>query len=802
MNELPFVSVIMPVRNEAKYIERSLGAVLAQDYPADRMEVIVADGMSEDGTREIIANLKFQNPSSNGNSPTVKVIDNPKKIVAAGLNRAIEASRGEIIVRVDGHCEIVQNYVSRCVGQLLSSGADGVGGVVAAKGDTLTARAIAVAMSSVFGVGNAGFRLHLSQSAWTDTIPFPAYKKSLLDAVGPYDENLVVNEDDEYNYRIIKRGGRLLLLHDLCTHYFCRSKMRLLWRQYFRYGFWKARVLKKHLGQMRIRQAIPSLFILLLSLLVVGLFTGIAPPYPLVFLCASYLCINLIVSFALSLTRGLSLLPLLPIAFLTLHLSYGTGLILGILAALFRRIHKHEIAVVGFIRRVLDSAGKMFSINSYHTSQPRLEKTQDSRLQQSSQSGYPIGVLLSKSLFIFDDQIYYEQENSYGSDEAHILFMIGLSEHFREATFCARVSRHSRQASYSIPKNVTICRIPFYDDVKDLLVRRFYLWPSIFVILLRKIRTSDVLIASWPNPVSFLLLFLNKVLPGKRIFSLLVRQNMTKLVKLRYSGISKLAATLFTRFLDWQVRLWGKDCLFLTLSKETQIELLQSFSHVHRATLPVLSYKVLKGALARNRFESDKRRKTRLLYVGRLAPEKGISILIKAVAFLKSRQGRDIEVCLVGDGEERPALVQLVKKLGLTDVVAFHGYVSFGEQLFAHYSNADIFVLPSLSEGTPNVLIEAMAFGLPIVASRVGGCEELIKDHVTGILTEPGSVQSLQSALQELLDDPGLCARLGLAAQSSAREFMMENQQELILKHIVSRLNAEGVGRHAALSPR
>jgi glycosyltransferase involved in cell wall biosynthesis len=232
------------------------------------------------------------------------------------------------------------------------------------------------------------------------------------------------------------------------------------------------------------------------------------------------------------------------------------------------------------------------------------------------------------------------------------------------------------------------------------------------------------------------------------------------------------------------------------------MELQKNFWHVHRVTLPVLSYKMLENVPARNRPMFDTRMKTRLLYVGRLAPEKGVSILIKAVASLKCQQGKEIELCLVGDGEERPALVQLVKELGLTEVVVFEGYVSFGEWLFAHYRNADIFILPSLSEGTPNVLIEAMAFGLPIVASRVGGCEELIRDRVTGILTEPGSIQSLQSAVQELLDDPALCARLGLAAQSSAREFMMEKQQELILNHIVFRLNAQGVGRHAAVSLR
>src|SRR5262249_42436745 len=148
---LPFVSVIMPIRNESDYIERSLGAVFAQDYPADSLEVIVADGMSGDGTREIVRQWQ-------AGFPHLRVIDNPGRIAPTGLNAAIERARGEVIVRVDGHCEIAPDYISKCVAYLQNDRVDGVGGPLETVGETASARVIAAAMSSRFGVGGAAFR--------------------------------------------------------------------------------------------------------------------------------------------------------------------------------------------------------------------------------------------------------------------------------------------------------------------------------------------------------------------------------------------------------------------------------------------------------------------------------------------------------------------------------------------------------------------------------------------------------------------------------------------------------------------
>ncbi len=251
---LPFVSVIMPVRNEGAYIERSLGSVLDQDYPAGLMEVIVADGRSDDDTREVFARLAAGHPN-------MIMIDNPGKFVATGLNRSVRISRGEIIVRVDGHCEIAPDYVSNCVRHLLAGGIAGVGGPMETIGETAIAQTIAVAMSSKFGVGGSSFRTVKDRNMFVSTVPFPAYWRKDVLAAGPFDEELVRNQDDEYNYRLVASGKKILLAADVHSRYYSRSSLKSLWRQYYQYGFYKVRVMQKHPHQMSIHHFMPALLV-------------------------------------------------------------------------------------------------------------------------------------------------------------------------------------------------------------------------------------------------------------------------------------------------------------------------------------------------------------------------------------------------------------------------------------------------------------------------------------------------------------------------------------------------------------
>jgi len=324
MNHYPFVSVLMPIRNEGLFIARSLGAVLAQDYPFDRIEILVIDGMSSDGSREVVT--EFSTRHSN-----IRLLDNPAGIVPTGLNIALALAAGDVIVRVDGHCEIARDYVRRSVEHLQAEGIDAVGGPLETVGETNMAAAIAAAMSSTFGVGGSAFRTVKGKSMFTDTVAFPAYKRSIVERAGPFDEELVRNQDDEYNYRLRKLGVKILLASDLNARYYSRARLRSLARQYFQYGFWKVRVLQKHSAQMQPRHFVPFAFVLsLMSLMVVAPFSELAQ-WGLGIEVGLYGIANLTASVLSAAKSGWRLLPLLPIVFAILHLSYGFGFMVGLI---------------------------------------------------------------------------------------------------------------------------------------------------------------------------------------------------------------------------------------------------------------------------------------------------------------------------------------------------------------------------------------------------------------------------------------------------------------------------------------
>jgi glycosyltransferase involved in cell wall biosynthesis len=312
----------MPVRNEAAYVGRSLAAVLGQDYPAGLCEVIVSDGMSQDETRQIVE-------AAGRNDPRVRLVDNPGRIAPTGLNAALRAAAGEIVIRVDGHCEIAPDYVRRCVEHLARGEADGVGGSVETVGETPVADAVARAMSSRFGVGDSAFRTLRGETRFADTIPFPAYTRELMNRVGPYDEELVRDQDDEYNYRIRAAGGRLLLAADVRSRYYSRSSIRGVWRQYFQYGFWKVRVLQKHPRQMRLRQFVPPAFVAGWVLLVFAAALHGSARVLLALGLAVYVAAAL--AAAILAAEGLwGRVPAIAATFPALHFGYGAGFLTGL----------------------------------------------------------------------------------------------------------------------------------------------------------------------------------------------------------------------------------------------------------------------------------------------------------------------------------------------------------------------------------------------------------------------------------------------------------------------------------------
>jgi cellulose synthase/poly-beta-1,6-N-acetylglucosamine synthase-like glycosyltransferase len=332
MQNYPFVSLLMPVRNEASFIERSLGAVLTQDYPRDRIEVIVADGLSTDSTREIIDALAKEHPN-------LRVIDNPGMIVATGLNAALGVARGEVVIRVDGHTVIAPDYCRQCVEALRQTGADNVGGRMSAVSDGVFGRAVALATSSRFGIGDARFH-YSDREELVDTVYLGAWRRDVFQRVGMFDEEMVRNQDDEFNYRLRAAGGKILLNPRIKSEYYNRANAFSLWRQYFQYGYWKVRVLQKHPRQMAARQFVPPLFVTTLFFLCVTSPFFIAGRLLLATAAISYSGLSLGASILAARRNNWRLLPVLPIVFAIIHFAYGSGFLLG-LARFWNRWRDH-----------------------------------------------------------------------------------------------------------------------------------------------------------------------------------------------------------------------------------------------------------------------------------------------------------------------------------------------------------------------------------------------------------------------------------------------------------------------------
>ncbi|HYM14039.1 MAG TPA: glycosyltransferase family 2 protein [Dehalococcoidia bacterium] len=317
----PFVTAIVPVRNEARYIERCLYTLARQDYPRERFEVLVVDGRSDDATRPIVSRFAAESMLD------LALLDNPRRKTAAGLNIGLEAARGDVIVRVDGHAAVAPDFVRRSVSALIESGADCVGGVIESEGDTYAGRAIAIAMASRFGVGGAAFRVGGRGAA--DTVAFGAYRRDVFDRIGRFTETIDRGEDDEFNYRLRDAGGTIVLVPGIHARYTVRGGFGGLWRQYFGYGRAKPEVLRRHPSQARLRQLAPAALVLALAAAIARAVSGSAAP--LRALAVVYTGAATIVSLALASQRRWRYLPLLPIAFACLHLSYGLGFIAGLM---------------------------------------------------------------------------------------------------------------------------------------------------------------------------------------------------------------------------------------------------------------------------------------------------------------------------------------------------------------------------------------------------------------------------------------------------------------------------------------
>jgi cellulose synthase/poly-beta-1,6-N-acetylglucosamine synthase-like glycosyltransferase len=322
---IPFVSIIIPCRNEAKFIGECMNSVIAQDYPKDKMEVLVVDGMSEDGTREVIENHIKQYAA-------IKVLDNPDRIVPKALNIGVRNARGQVIIRMDAHNIYEKDYVAQCAKYLYEYDADNVGGICTTLpgSNNLIARSIALSLSHPFGVGNAYFRIGSMKPRYVDTVPFGCYKKEVFEKIGLFDEDLIRNQDDEFNLRLIKNGGKILLVPEIVSYYYARDSLSKLAKMYFQYGYFKPLVALKIGAVLTWRQLIPVFFVgsLILSFLSSLIFKPLVWASFLILL--TYFVVNLAFSFSIAMMKGFKYLPVLPAVFSAIHTSYGVGYLKGI----------------------------------------------------------------------------------------------------------------------------------------------------------------------------------------------------------------------------------------------------------------------------------------------------------------------------------------------------------------------------------------------------------------------------------------------------------------------------------------
>jgi cellulose synthase/poly-beta-1,6-N-acetylglucosamine synthase-like glycosyltransferase len=331
------ISVVVLCRNEKKYIEKCLDSIIAQDYPKDKLEVIVVDGMSEDGTRGIIERYGKK-------YPFIRMINNHKKVTPIAFNIGIKNSNGDLIMIMSAHATYERDYIKKCVDASQKYNADNVVGVwkILPRRNTLIAKAIVLALSTSFGVGNAKYRIIGSnkQPIQVDTGAYGCYKREVFKKIGLFNENLVRGQDMEFNLRLKKAGGKILLVPDAVVYYYARSNFKSFCKHNFHNGVWAILPFKyANIMPVSLRHLIPLVFILgILGTGVLSIFSALFS-WIFSFIIAFYFVISLYFSTLITLKeKDIRLIFIMPFIFAVFHFSYGLGSIWGLVTILFLKL--------------------------------------------------------------------------------------------------------------------------------------------------------------------------------------------------------------------------------------------------------------------------------------------------------------------------------------------------------------------------------------------------------------------------------------------------------------------------------
>lgn len=325
MSMPPRVTIAIPAFNEEAYLEACLASLQAQDYPAALIEILVAEGRSTDGTRALLARLA-------GADPRIRVIDNPARIQAAGLGLIVKEATGDVIVRMDVHCAYAPDYVRRCVEALERTGADNVGGAQRARADTPFQRALCAALRSPLATGGVAYRDPAAEG-YVDTVFLGAFPRRVFETIGLWDPAAITNEDAELNQRILEAGGRIFLSRDIVVHYYPRTSVTALARQYLHYGRGRARTLLKRGRLPTLRPLGP--FVLMSSLAATLLAPPLWPLAPLAF--ATYALGTGAEAVRVGRALGVRAVPRVWMMFPVLHAAHAAGMATGLVHYLRHR---------------------------------------------------------------------------------------------------------------------------------------------------------------------------------------------------------------------------------------------------------------------------------------------------------------------------------------------------------------------------------------------------------------------------------------------------------------------------------
>jgi glycosyltransferase involved in cell wall biosynthesis/SAM-dependent methyltransferase/GT2 family glycosyltransferase len=758
----PVASILVPVLDEAGHLERTLATIGEQEVDGE-LEILVIDGGSTDGSREIVVRISRRDDR-------VRVLDNPAGRIPNALNIGLRAARAAYVVRMDAHTSYPRDYIARGVERLERGDVASVSGPQLAVGDTPTSRAVAIALQSRLGVGSASFRRVGAGERQVDSGYCGMWPRELLLELGGWDEDWVVNEDGELASRLRARGGRIVCLPEMAAHYVPRSSLRALARQYWRYGQYRAKTAGRHRDGLRRSHVLPPAL--------VGVTAGSALPGPRV----RPLRLALALYGTVLLTEGArmarrhsdaKLAARVPAALATMHLAWGAGFLDGC----------RRFGVPG--RALTALAGRR------DTPPPDLPGDRDLR----------IGYVVSRFPVLSETFVLRELVEIDGRPGVRCeLFSLfpepdgpvhpaGLPWIARRR--CASPAGAARALAYWGMRRPLRLAAIIAQVIRDYLRRPVLLGRALVAVAyaLEHARTLRI------EPVDHLHAHF-------ATYPALAAWTCSRLVGVPFSFTAH-AHDIFVHRLGLRRRI--EDAAFCVAISEHNASILRDVTGGVSDDIHVVHCGVHPGSYAVRLRAPRAAEPMRIACVAAMKPYKGHRVLLEAVARLVA-DGEAIEVELAGDGPLRHELERQCARSGIADRVRFLGRLTEPE-VTGVLDRSDVFVAASTvqrdgqTDGVPVALMEAMAAGVPVVASDVAGVAELVRHGETGLLTAPEDDAALADALRSLRAQPTQAVDRARAGRALVEErFTVEGEASRLLRLIRERSPGAASGKAQRLA--